>query len=291
MRPTFCLALLAILSISLSFCAGSAYRQAVQRDTIDAYQEFLDKHPDSKYSSQAKNRLEELMYEKAKSENTIAAYGNFLDQFPDSEHAEEFKELVHKLEYEEIIKSDDPQVYMDYMSQHEDSPYYDDAASRLKAIQANKQARLEASIIEQAKQNNDHQALKDFMQRFPNSPRIDEVKLLYQNIKAENEFILSQIQKIAQGDYSEFPQPERKGDYNKEGLSLIKVGNSTRNRLTLYFSGEKITQVPLAPAQMKKIILPSGKYKVAISFDTNEIAPAYGEHEYNDGQYGLIIAF
>lgn len=59
--------------------------------TIEAYQEFLNKHPDSEFSAQAQQELEPLSYKKALDAGTAEAYSAYLVKFPRKAHAEEVR--------------------------------------------------------------------------------------------------------------------------------------------------------------------------------------------------------
>jgi hypothetical protein len=71
--------------------AGSDWQQANRQDTVGAYEQFLQKHPNAEQANQARLRLKQLQSEAAwkgaESANTVAAYNAFLAQYPNSTHA------------------------------------------------------------------------------------------------------------------------------------------------------------------------------------------------------------
>ncbi len=53
-----------LLILAICGCASKAYQSARNKDTVEAYKEFLEKYPDSKFTSEAKARREELYFQK-----------------------------------------------------------------------------------------------------------------------------------------------------------------------------------------------------------------------------------
>ncbi|MCU4137430.1 MAG: hypothetical protein MW689_001001 [Thermodesulfobacteria bacterium] len=67
------------------------WEKAQRLNTIEAYQEFLQKHPNSEFAYEAKRKIEELAWERTKEQNTIEAYQEFIDKYPQSEFIREAK--------------------------------------------------------------------------------------------------------------------------------------------------------------------------------------------------------
>jgi len=90
--------LLSLLLVTLG-CSSDArnYEKAQQANTIEAYQDFVQKHPDSKLVEQAKAQAEELLLKVAESKNTIEDYRDFLKKYPQSKHAAQVTEKMRQL--------------------------------------------------------------------------------------------------------------------------------------------------------------------------------------------------
>ena len=59
------------------------YQKARALDTPEAYEAFLDKHPEDKeYSPKARKHLERLSFEEAQKKDTFAGYTQFLKKYP-----------------------------------------------------------------------------------------------------------------------------------------------------------------------------------------------------------------
>ena len=65
-------------------CEKRDFRKAVEKNSIEAIEQFLKKHPNGKYKMDALASLALLHYQKAVAENTVAGYEDFLKRFPKS---------------------------------------------------------------------------------------------------------------------------------------------------------------------------------------------------------------
>lgn len=69
------------LLLGLAACQ-SAFSEAQEADTIDAYEAFLVENPTTPYRIQAESRIELLLLEKARAEETLPAYDAVIARFP-----------------------------------------------------------------------------------------------------------------------------------------------------------------------------------------------------------------
>jgi len=84
-----CAALLIIFLCAAVGCSVRPdYQEARALDTPEAYEAFLDKHPDdAEYSPKAKKHLESLSFEEARKKDTFAVYRQFLKKYPYGKYA------------------------------------------------------------------------------------------------------------------------------------------------------------------------------------------------------------
>jgi hypothetical protein len=85
-------------------CASveSHYKETRELDTIEAYEEFIQKYPDSEFANEAKKRLEHLEssqkdFEVAKIKNTIESYKEFIAKYPENEHVKEAEVRIREI--------------------------------------------------------------------------------------------------------------------------------------------------------------------------------------------------
>jgi len=73
----------------------SSYKKALKVNTIEGYEKFVLKYPDSEYRSEIEEKISELkLFYDAKAENTITAYQEFIDKYPNTEHYEEIESRI-----------------------------------------------------------------------------------------------------------------------------------------------------------------------------------------------------
>ena len=97
------------------------WKKTQQQNTVEAYQEFVEKHPNTEFMQEAKGKIEKLEWERAISKNTISSYHNFSKKYPESFLLTEAKDSIAKLEFENVIKSDNKDSLLTYLSVHPSS--------------------------------------------------------------------------------------------------------------------------------------------------------------------------
>jgi len=96
-RATRFIVFAVMLSGLLFACEGRDYRKAEQEHTIEAYREFLEAHPEGRYSNMARSRLQRLEFRRVRNQRTIEAYQGFLEEFPRGEMAKEIELYLDRL--------------------------------------------------------------------------------------------------------------------------------------------------------------------------------------------------
>ena len=78
------IALTMMSSLFLNSCATTKddWQIATQIHTVEAYSNFLQKYPNSEFSSDAMKKIEDLKWRKALQTNTSASYKQFLREYP-----------------------------------------------------------------------------------------------------------------------------------------------------------------------------------------------------------------
>jgi hypothetical protein len=95
--------ILVFLLTAVGCSAKSDFKEARSLDTPEAYEAFLDKHPDDKeYSPEAKKRLEELSFREARTKNTFEAYALFVKRFPYGPYAGKAQRAAEDIRADEL---------------------------------------------------------------------------------------------------------------------------------------------------------------------------------------------
>ena len=71
--------------------------EAQQLNTEDSYQAFLGKYSQSKFAVEARRRLDDICFRQATAENTPTSYAEFLKRFPNSEKSQEARRRLLRL--------------------------------------------------------------------------------------------------------------------------------------------------------------------------------------------------
>lgn len=129
---------------------GDDWQQAERAASLLGYKLFLERHPDGKYSAQAREKIayleETVLWEKAKEENTIMAYFEYDQQYPNGRYARQamlaIKELEENNAWEKALSRDSLYAFKKYLMDYPDGKHREKATTRLQAIvQREKEAR------------------------------------------------------------------------------------------------------------------------------------------------------
>jgi len=90
------------LCISFMACASPQkdWEQAEDIGTKDAYEQFLQKHPNSQFEDEASKMLENLDWSETTQQDTISAYEKFLTHYKESIHSEKAQQRIKVLQAE-----------------------------------------------------------------------------------------------------------------------------------------------------------------------------------------------
>ena len=91
-----------LAGLALFGCSeDEAWRQTQLNDQADAYEEFLEKYPDSEYAAEAIKRIEEQEYIVASELGTADAYRKYLEVHPEGSNSDDAKANHARLLFEE----------------------------------------------------------------------------------------------------------------------------------------------------------------------------------------------
>jgi len=109
-----------VVSILLAGCASqqSMYKKAGETNTVEKYEEFIQKYPDSEYQSEVKGKIIELEFTKAVGTNTVEKYEEFLQKYPDSKYQSEVKGKIIELEFTKALGSNTVEKYEEFLQKY-----------------------------------------------------------------------------------------------------------------------------------------------------------------------------
>ncbi|PSR56141.1 hypothetical protein AHMF7605_22865 [Adhaeribacter arboris] len=107
-----------------------SFAEVIQKNTLEAVQEYLDIHKNSLYADKANELKEELTFQETLRENTDKAYSAFLKKYPNSKNKAEVKKKYDKLIYTKVTESKDYKAYKFFIDNYPESPYLEEAKQK-----------------------------------------------------------------------------------------------------------------------------------------------------------------
>ena len=165
------------------------FEAAQKINTVQAYKQFLQKYPDSKWVEKSKEAIIEIeFFIEQEQINTTEAYEQFLQKYPIGEFAEKAKQAIGLLNAQE---KNSIEAYQKFLDTKPDSKY---------AVIANNN--LTSSLYEKAKQDinfefdesifykkaveeNKIESLEIFLKRYPNSNYLSSVENKLNNLNIQ----------------------------------------------------------------------------------------------------------
>ncbi|NEN22186.1 hypothetical protein G3O08_01545 [Cryomorpha ignava] len=107
------------------------YNAASAKNTLSAWQYFVDFHKSQPYYDDAIEKRNEIAFHLAADTNTSAAYRNYVDQYPDADQIFEAGKRYNRLLYEEQTKEGRVLDFQRFIEENPESPYVSDAEYRV----------------------------------------------------------------------------------------------------------------------------------------------------------------
>ena len=115
----------------ISFCYACArsdriqYESAQSIDSVEGYQQFLRKNPDSRFADDVQKQLYKAAYVKTVETNTAEAFDEYIRKYPESPYLENLikkKEAVLIAEvFKEVQEADTLRAYVDFVTKYPES--------------------------------------------------------------------------------------------------------------------------------------------------------------------------
>ncbi|MGB8952030.1 MAG: outer membrane protein assembly factor BamD [Candidatus Aminicenantales bacterium] len=185
------------------------FQQANAIHTIEAYEEFLRLYPRGKFAIQALNILEQLRFEKAKARNTKVALRDFLNRYPKSPFKEQTLSLLENLEFNEARQANTPEAFEYYLRRYPNGRYAPEAMSLIETLQ-----------FEKAKSANTIETFTKFLAQYSWGKHAEAARARLEELKFEKARLTHTIEA-----YEEFLKAYPQGLFVEEAqkrLSLLK---------------------------------------------------------------------
>jgi hypothetical protein len=138
------LVLCVITAGALTACSNPTadWQKANQQNSVAAYQQFIQQHPNDSRVAQARNRINALQDEQAwttaQNTNTLDGYQQYLQAEPNGMHAADAQDKVNSLQSDAAWSSaqstNTAAAYQDFLQKYPNSPHASDAQAALKQV-------------------------------------------------------------------------------------------------------------------------------------------------------------
>ncbi|MFQ5641605.1 MAG: hypothetical protein ACE5IR_26825, partial [bacterium] len=174
-KKTLSIVLLVLLFVIFACDSGeSDYEKAKQVNTIQAYEEFVNKHPDSRFVDAAKRNIDSLRYDILVSQGNLEAYEEFVHKYPDSRFVDLAKENIDSLRYVIVVSKDSIQPYEEFIDKYPDSKFYSQVVERLEQLH-----------FKIAEAKNTIRSYKAFLETYPKSKYTSQASLKLKDLRQQ----------------------------------------------------------------------------------------------------------
>jgi len=132
MRALWCI--LVLLSAAACSAEKSDWKAANNHPSTLAFEQFLAKYPNGRFSDAAGQKLEELRFRDTAGFNTLDSYQSFLKQYPSGRFTEQARQAIDALDWGTAQKEGSAQAWQKYLSAHSTGGHSGEATARLDAI-------------------------------------------------------------------------------------------------------------------------------------------------------------
>lgn len=126
------------LAFLLSSCdkSKSHYEEAFKQNTIEGFDEFIQKYPNSKFVKFAQLKLDSLKYNLISKTDGIGLYEEFIQLNPTSVFIVNAKSRLDSLLYSKVKIKDDINTYEEFINKYPKSIFYEEAMKRIKYLKS-----------------------------------------------------------------------------------------------------------------------------------------------------------
>lgn len=208
--------ILAVLFVASIFVAviykdDMDFKKARNEGTIESYNAFVAKHPNSEYCENAKKSLDSLSYYTVIRKGTIKEYVDYLRNHPESEYAEHVKQLVDA--WDDSVfnvlsqKYDNKKAYfyLQYLPQ----------GKHVSEVEIMRSLYEEDDIYQTALSQNTVASLQNYLEKYPQGKHVKEVQAKLTLAQEQEDYSIASNRATAEGyrDYlSKYPNGKHRAE-------------------------------------------------------------------------------
>jgi hypothetical protein len=243
------------------------WQAAEEANTVAAFEEYLQEHPDGKYVTEAREGLDELHWHEAEGTNTVEAFEEYLEEHPDGKYVTEAREGLEELHWHEAEGTNTAEAFGEYLQDHPDGKY---------AVQAREH--IDDLDWQEAQAANTIAAYRQYLASHPAGKFVAQAEeAIASLINDESRFLAAQelgTRKAYEGFLVEFPGHVREADARRalddilgdmEGRRILDLIGE--NKVSAEAKGSGIEEVELELCRFVKhevtVLVPVGTFFVS----------------------------
>jgi len=176
--------IMALLFVGCATTKGN-WQKAAQLNTVEAYKEFLLKHPQSEFINLARKNIEQLEWQYAIDINSTNEYQKFLEKYPRSEFSVQARQKIEEIYWQHAEHTNTLDAYRLFLRRYPRSSYVNTAHTAMELI-----AWKEAQAL------NDRSAFQQYLQNFPKGKHSDGASAKLEKFDFEDALSLNTIPAI-----------------------------------------------------------------------------------------------
>ena len=152
------------LNIQYRTLSVKAFEYAKEENSIEAFDEIINKFPDTRAVQDATLKRDSLAFNNAVDENTADAYKFFIDNYPQADQRFKAMELYEQRKFDQISSGGSEKDLVQFIQNNPDSPYLRKAQDELYELYE-----IKDELLDYVK----------FIDRYPNNPNVN---LAFRNV-------------------------------------------------------------------------------------------------------------
>lgn len=192
---TLCAVIIGLIMYSALWADDTAYKKAVEQNTVKGYQEFLSRYPNSEFANDIQSRYDEIDYREAVRKNNENAYTKYLQEHPKSIYVDSVKAFVEEFAYDKAIRSSELAVCRKFMDDYPNSVHNQTIQKKIDKMETDYYKSYINIPVENVSRNN----LVEYSRLYPNGRYAAQVSAKLNDL---NDYEAFQSAKSSNNKYS-----------------------------------------------------------------------------------------
>jgi hypothetical protein len=236
-------------------------------------------------------RRDSVAFEKIKNANSIEKYQTFIRKFPNSEYAKTAESNINKLFEDELsmAKMDTAKIrsfigkYSTNYRFHEQykKAHIETALNRINKIYQEEENRYWSTDLKAWNRANDVNSLdayKKYIAKYPHGNYADVVEKRIIDLEVDNI--------MADSSNGTLPSMDKISS-NNSIYSSVEIENNTSHILTVLYSGIDSKRIVIQSKKKERILIKNGGYRIAASVNSAGVRSFAGQENLTGGEYSV----